>query len=151
VSRWLAECLALPYTSGLQPLPGRRLKIENKSIRERGSGCKPEPTQAIQSLQFSQFSSVQRFQHVFSRTVVSGPPIQTRFEKYRNARQAVAALHTEVVAIGASMWYIKSIFDNNPELETSRFCGDSGLCWSAPFTWLGAHTARPPPRLPWCQ
>ena len=35
VSRWLAECLALPYTSGLQPLPGRRLKIENKVYKRK--------------------------------------------------------------------------------------------------------------------
>ncbi|KAK3323251.1 hypothetical protein B0T19DRAFT_476390 [Cercophora scortea] len=53
--------------------------------------------------------------------------LQTVFEKYRNAPQTVAALHTEVVAIGASMHYIQLILAKNPELETSRFYGDGDL------------------------
>lgn len=53
--------------------------------------------------------------------------LQKLFDKYRNAAQTVAALHTEVIAIGASMWYIKLIFDKNPELEKSRFYNDPEL------------------------
>jgi len=53
--------------------------------------------------------------------------LHTLLEKYRNTPQTIAALHTEIVAIGASMWYIKMILENTPELESSRFCGDPGL------------------------
>jgi hypothetical protein len=53
--------------------------------------------------------------------------LQTLLEKYRNSPQTIAALHTEIVAIGASMWYIKMILGYSPELEAWRFGGDPDL------------------------
>jgi hypothetical protein len=42
-------------------------------------------------------------------------------EKYRNARATIAALHSEITVIGASMQYINVIFEQHPDLAKKRF------------------------------
>ena len=42
-------------------------------------------------------------------------------EKYRNARATIAALHSEITVIGASMQYINVIFEQHPVLAQTRF------------------------------
>ena len=49
------------------------------------------------------------------------------YEKYRNARTTIAALHSEITVIGASMQYINVIFEQHTDLAKTRFYENPAL------------------------